>query len=208
MKRKTGVLMPIFSTSTVYGFALETPYYFALAPNYDLTISPRFTDQPGRAAAGRVPPPARGRPIHHPGRRHLAARQELFRRRQPTPGFRDFRGTSRSTGKFNLSSNWTWGWDAIAVSDATFLSDYKIQSLQARNPDPFGAALTEGISQLWLTGRGERSYFEARSMYFNGFSTSDVQGQLPDVLPVIDYNKVFDQRVFGGEVAFKATSPA
>jgi LPS-assembly protein len=203
VKRKTGVLMPIFSTSTVYGVALETPYYFALAPNYDMTISPRFTTSQGVLLQGEF-------------RHRLEDGQYTIRAAgiwqldknyfidSSNPGFRDFRGEIESTGKFNLSSNWAWGWDAIAVSDATFLSDYKIQSLQARNPDPFGAALTEGVTQLWLTGRGERSFFEARGMHFNGFSTADVQGQLPNVLPVIDYNRVFDQRVFGGEVAIKA----
>jgi LPS-assembly protein len=84
------------------------------------------------------------------------------------------------------------------ISDATFFQDYHISSLQMRNPDPFGAALTEGTSQLWLAGRGERSYFDARTMYFKGFSTSDVQGELPVILPVIDYNRVFDQKVLGG----------
>jgi LPS-assembly protein len=38
-------------------------------------------------------------------------------------------------------------------------------------------------------------------MYFKGFSTSDVQGELPVILPVIDYNRVFDQKVLGGEVS-------
>jgi len=113
----------------------------------------------------------------------------------------DFRGSLESSGKFNLTSNWTWGWDALLISDATFFQDYRISSLQARNPDPFGAALTEGTSQLWLAGRGERSYFDARTMYFKGFSTSDVQGELPVILPVIDYTRVFDQKVFGGEVS-------
>ena len=31
--RKSGFLMPSSSTSTIYGFAVETPYYFALAPS-------------------------------------------------------------------------------------------------------------------------------------------------------------------------------
>jgi LPS-assembly protein len=201
VKRKSGVLMPIYSNSTVYGYGIEIPYYFALAPNYDLTISPRVTTKQGVLLQSEF----RHRledgfyTIRAAGIWQLD--KEYFGGAAPTPGFRDFRGSIESTGKFNLTSNWTWGWDALLISDATFFQDYHISSLQARNPDPFGAALTEGTSQLWLTGRGERSYFDARTMYFKGFSTSDVQGELPVILPVIDYNRVFDQKVFGGEVS-------
>jgi LPS-assembly protein len=201
VKRKSGVLMPIYSSSTVYGYAVEVPYYFALAPNYDLTISPRVTTKQGVLLQSEF----RHRledgfyTIRAAGIWQLD--KDYFGGANPTPGFRDFRGSLESTGKFNLTSNWTWGWDALLISDATFFQDYHISSLQARNPDPFGAALTEGTSQLWLAGRGERSYFDARTMYFKGFSTSDVQGELPVILPVIDYNRVFDQKVFGGEVS-------
>src|SRR5262249_31152470 len=121
-----------------------------------------------------------------------------------TPGYRDFRGSFESNGKFNLSTNWVWGWDALLVTDPTFFQDYKISTLQSqRNPDPVGAGLTEGISQLYLTGRGERSYFDVRTMYFYGFSEQDLQNQIPVVLPVLDYSKVIDQPVFGGELGYK-----
>jgi len=201
VKRKSGVLMPIYSSSTVYGYGVEIPYYFALAPNYDLTVSPRITTKQGlllqsefrhRLEDGFYTIRAAG---------IWQADKDYFGGGNPTPGFRDARYSLESSGKFNLTSNWTWGWDALLISDATFFQDYHITSLQARNPDPFGAALTEGTSQLWLAGRGERSYFDARTMYFKGFSTSDVQGELPVIRPVIDYSRVFDQQVFGGEVS-------
>ncbi|MEZ5786433.1 MAG: LptF/LptG family permease [Xanthobacteraceae bacterium] len=35
VKRKSGFLMPLFTTSSLYGFSVQTPYYLALAPNYD-----------------------------------------------------------------------------------------------------------------------------------------------------------------------------
>jgi LPS-assembly protein len=204
VKRKSGFLMPIISTSTTYGFGVETPYYFALAPNYDLTVSPRFTTQQGPLLQAEFRHRLEDGQYTIRGSGIWQLDKDYFGGANPTPGFRDFRGSIESSGKFNLTSNWSWGWDAIAVTDATYLSDYKIASLQAKSPDPFGAALTEGTSQLWLTGRGERSFFDARTMYFKGFSTADVQGELPVILPVIDYNKVFDQRVFGGEVSFKS----
>jgi len=202
VKRKTGLLMPIVSTSTTYGFGIETPYYFALAPNYDLTLSPRTTSRQGVLMQGEF----RHRledgfyTIRAAGIEQLD--KEYFGGAAPTPGFRDFRGSFETEGRFNLTSNWAWGWDTLLVTDQTFFQDYKLSTLQTHNPDPFGVALTDGISQLWLAGRGTDSYFEARSMYFYGFSTSDVQSQLPIIAPVIDYNKVLDQRLFGGTVSF------
>ena len=52
VKRKTGFLMPVLSTSSAYGFALETPYYVALAPDYDMTLSPRITTKQGPLMQG------------------------------------------------------------------------------------------------------------------------------------------------------------
>jgi LPS-assembly protein len=201
VKRKTGLLMPIISTSTTYGFGVETPYYFALAPNYDLTISPRITSMQGplmqaefrqRLENGYYTIRAAG--IDQLDKDFFAGQ----------PGFRDFRGSFETEGKFNLTSNWTWGWDTLLVSDPTFFQDYHLSTLQTHNPDPFGIALTDGISQLWLTGRGTDSYFEARSLYFYGFSTADVQSQLPVVAPVIDYTRVFDHSVLGGTVTLNS----
>jgi len=95
------------------------------------------------------------------------------------------------------------GWDATLLTDKTFLSDYRLsqfspnQTLSSvlRSPD-------YALSQLYLAGRGERSYFDARTMYFYGFSSSDVQGQIPLVLPVIDHDYTLDQPILGGELSF------
>ena len=98
----------------------------------------------------------------------------------PTPGYRDWRGSIESTGKFALSPMWTCGWDAVAVTDPTFFQNYRIRSLQQRTPDPFGYGLTEGVSQLYLNGRGDRSYFDIRAIHYTGFSEADVQSALPE----------------------------
>jgi len=51
VKRKTGFLMPSYTTSSSYGFGVETPFYWAIAPDYDLTFNP-FHDAAGRAVPG------------------------------------------------------------------------------------------------------------------------------------------------------------
>src|SRR5665811_1341396 len=47
VKRKTGFLMPGFSSVSTYGYGVETPFYWAIAPDYDATFSPRFTSKQG-----------------------------------------------------------------------------------------------------------------------------------------------------------------
>ena len=64
------------------------------------------------------------------------------------------------------------------------------------------------MSQLYLTGRGDRSYFDARTIYYYGFSEADTQSQLPLIQPVIDYDYTFGQPVLGGELSYESTSPA
>ena len=66
--------------------------------------------------------------------------------------------------------------------------------------DPFKSGGLETVTQLYLTGRGERSYFDARAMYFYGLSASDVQSQIPLIHPVIDYRNKLAQPLFGGEL--------
>jgi len=204
VKRKTGFLMPIVSTSSAYGFALETPYYLALAPNYDATISPRITTTQGPLLRGEW----RQRfedgelTIRGAGIDQLDKNKFIVNGAE-TPGFRDFRGSIEASGRFNLSPQWTWGFDGVGLTDRTFFQDYKILPLQSTAVDPILNYATEAVSQVFLAGRGDRSYFDMRAIHYYGFSLSDVQGTLPNVAPVIDYDYTFDRPVFGGELGTK-----
>jgi LPS-assembly protein len=202
VKRKTGFLMPIVSTSSAYGFGIETPYYLALAPNYDATISPRITSRQGPLLRGEWRQrfedgdlTIRGAGIDQLDKNRFIRNDGTF-----TPGYRDWRGSFEANGKFDLSPQWTWGFDAVALSDRTFFQDYKIRPLQTTSIDPLLNTPTEGVSQIFLSGRGDRSYFDIRAIHYYGFSESDQQGTLPKIFPVIDYAYTFDQPVFGGEL--------
>ncbi|MFA6409766.1 MAG: LPS-assembly protein LptD [Gammaproteobacteria bacterium] len=46
-RRKTGLLYPTVSNSTLNGFSISWPYYFNLAPNYDLTLTPQYITKRG-----------------------------------------------------------------------------------------------------------------------------------------------------------------
>ena len=75
-----------------------------------------------------------------------------------------------SEGQFALNSRWTWGWDALMLSDKTFLQDYNPHLSGYHVVNPLQTGITEGVSQIYLTGKGNRSYFDVRSIYYLGFS--------------------------------------
>ena len=193
------------SYSSIYGVGVDIPYYWALAPDYDLTFTPRLMTQAGRAAERRMAAAADRRRLLDPRHRPLSARQGASfcaTTTSPTPGYRDFRGALETTGQFALTDRWVWGWDGILPTDKTFFQDYHLRTYQ-RGVNVLQTGFTEGVSQLYLTGRGDRSYFDIRTIYYYGFSEADVQGQIPVIHPVIDYSYIFDNPVLGGELGYR-----
>jgi LPS-assembly protein len=206
VKRKSGVLVPSVGSSSLYGYSLEVPYYWALAPNYDATFSPMITTKQGPLLQGEF----RQRLLNGSYEIRAAGIEQLdkgvFAPATPgtdAPGYRDFRGSMESAGQFAINNKWVWGWDAVVLTDKTFLQDYNPRLSAYHFNDPFLASSNSGNSQLYLTGLGNRSFFDARAIYYYGFSTADIQSQIPVIAPVIDYNYTFDHPVIGGELGYK-----
>ena len=207
VKRKSGVLFPTISYQTSYGGAIEIPYFFALAPNYDLTLTPMITTRQGpllegewrqRLMDGSYSIKAAG--IFQQDPNYFATRDGIP---SGTGSAQSFRGAVQTAGQFTLTDKWIWGWTGILVTDPTFLYDYRLGAFTT-SFDPFRTGVaTEGVSQLYLAGRGDRSYFDARTIYYYGFSEADVQSQLPVIHPVIDYSNTLGQQILGGELSYK-----
>jgi len=208
VKRKSGFLYPTLASGNAYGFSLETPYYFNLAPDYDLTLYPRYMTQQGfmmgaewsqRLINGAYSINAAGIFQQDPG--YFASEYGT-----DTPATKTFRGTVLTAGQFDITNQWVWGWTGVLVTDPTFITDYSLGRFNGSNLDPFHTGTSEsseGISQLYLVGRGDRSYFDIRSIYYTGYSELDQQSQLPIVAPVLDYSKTLPEQVMGGELSYK-----
>jgi LPS-assembly protein len=202
-KRKTGFLMPSVASSSIYGVAVTTPYYWALAPNYDLTISPTITSRQGPLLQGEF----RQRLMDGAYTIRAAGIFQLDRSYFPdhndAPGDRDFRGDIQTSGQFALSNKWVWGWDVTAPTDQSFFRDYRITRI-----NPQASILADvpdyALSQIYLAGRGDTSYFDVRSYYFYGFSASDDQKQIPIVHPVLDHDYTVGQPILGGVVTSRS----
>jgi LPS-assembly protein len=205
VKRKSGFLFPSLTTATQYGVGVAIPYYWALAPNYDATVTAMATTTQGelvsgewrhRLMSGSYSIQAAGIFQQDPG--YFAARDGAT-----SPTANTFRGAIQTAGQFSLTDKWLWGWTGILVTDSQFLSDYRLGTFSS-SFDPFQTGIaSSGVSQLYLTGVGDRSYFDIRSIYYYGFSEEDVQSQLPVIHPVIDYSNVLKNQVMGGELSYK-----
>jgi LPS-assembly protein len=205
VKRKTGVLQPKFGYSTNLGATFALPYFWALAPNYDFTLTPTLSSRQGLLLQGEWRHRLMNGAYSIKAAGIFQADPHAFSGRVAgtDPGDRLFRGTFDTTGQFNLNNNWVWGWDGTVVTDKFVIQDYGLRSYFAVM-DPFKSGGLETVTQVYLTGRGERSFFDARAMYFYGLAASDVQSQLPIVHPVIDYKNKLGWSPFGGEVTYKA----
>jgi LPS-assembly protein len=197
VKRKTGFLMPGFTESSVYGFGVDLPFYWAIAPDYDATFSPRVMSRQGVLLQGEF----RQRLENGSYQVRAYGIDQLDRGAfTGQPGDRQFRGGIDTKGQFALNDKWVWGWDGVLLSDYMFMSDYRL----AQYRDPLGSFLnlpTEAISQLYLTGVGNRSFFDARTIYFLSFSGN--QQTVPVVHPVVDYSNVINSPIVGGEFSYK-----
>ncbi|HUD88002.1 MAG TPA: LPS-assembly protein LptD [Xanthobacteraceae bacterium] len=206
VKRKSGFLFPTVSDSTQYGVGVKIPYYLALAPNYDMTVSTMETSQQGvlfqgewrhRLLDGSYSIAAAGIFQQDPG--YFAGRDGV-----DSPTAATFRGSIDTKGEFAINDKWVWGWNGTVVTDPLFFQDYSLPQFTESAYDPFQAPITAtAVSQVYLTGIGDRSYFDIRSIYYYGLSELDVQRELPVIHPVLDYSNVLAQQVMGGELSYK-----
>jgi len=205
VKRKSGFLFPTISETSQYGLGVEIPYFWALAPNYDLSFATTLTTRQRalvqgewrhRLLDGSYSIKAAG--IFQQDPSYFAARDGAA-----SPTADTFRGVIQTAGQFALTDKWVWGWTGLLVTDTQFLYDYQLRQFSSAF-DPFQTGVaSEGVSQVYLSGAGERSYFDIRSIYYYGFSEEDVQAQIPIIHPVLDYSNVLKQQVLGGEFSYK-----
>jgi LPS-assembly protein len=181
---KSGILVPQYVYSSVLGYGVGVPIYWAMAPNYDLTVTPTYLSRQGLFTEALF----RHRLMYGSYSIRVSGIFQNDTAAFPAPGNSSFRGSVESKGEFFLSSKWSIGWDAALWSDKYYSTNYKILSSTQQTPDYF----PESISTAYLKGQGDRSYFDLRGYYIEGLASQDIQNQMPQAAPVLDYNRAFD----------------
>jgi len=196
VKRQTGFLVPHFFSTSKLGVGAEFPYYWEISPDKDFTFAAVPLTRQGalvkgeyrqRFDTGAFTIRASGIVQQDPSAFNNLTNGET------SAGDRRNRGAIESAGQFNINKQWVWGWDGVVATDRTYLNDYNTLTQFRQN---------EKASQLYLVGQGDRSYFDVRGMTFLGMSELDRNNEQPIVHPVLDYNYIYGQPVWGGQLSF------
>ncbi len=206
--KKSGLLTPNLTYRSQLGYGVGVPVFYNLAPDYDLTVTPTVFSQQGFFGS------AEFRQRFSNGMYYIRAsgidqlNPSAFYAPPYGAGNKTLRGDVDTKGEFQLSDEWKFGWSVTAMSDKYYLFDYQIPS-DTLSSNYF----SESISTLYLTGQGDRSFFDLRGYYIQGLSSHDIQAQQSIVHPVLDYNRTVDidplkSRGIGGqlEIDFNLTS--
>jgi LPS-assembly protein len=204
VKRKSGLLMPTTTYGSYVGYGFGIPIYWAISPDKDLTVTPTYFTKQGPLLKGEY------RQRFETGSFVILAEgtKPNDRGAFPSPPYGasnlKYRGAVESRGEFYPNDYWKFGWDVTALSDRYFLQDYRQQ-----NPLYGNLFFRERSSTVYLTGQGDRSYFDVRGYYFQGLAPNDLQSQLPTAHPITDYNRAFDVDPYktmgiGGQITLDA----
>ncbi len=218
VKRKSGFLIPQTFSNSRSGSGIEIPYYFALSDNYDFTLSVTpMTEQhiPMVKTEWRHLLPNGGYTFRAAGiwqtdPDNFRVGTDSFSPRNLSFGDRDFRGVLESQGQFRINPRWVWGWDGTLATDRAVFYDYPTRfsgmggTMAFSHGETSSNSGTDRTSKIYLTGQGDRSYFDVRAMHFLGLSRLDSQDQIPIIHPVMDYSYVFGKSVFGGELGLRS----
>lgn len=187
VKKKSGLLSPKSFYRNQLGYGVSQPVFYNIADDYDLTFTPTYFTRQGFFGAGEF------RQKTQNGLYYIRASgidQQDPSAFYPKPygsGTQRLRGDISTKGEFQINDRWKFGWNITALSDKYFLYDYSVPA-DSMSSNYF----SESISTIYLTGQGERSFFDLRGYYIQGLTAYDLQTQQPVAAPIIDYNRTFD----------------
>lgn len=185
VERRSGLLSPVFGSSTVFGGFARLPVFWEITPSIDATIEPIVTTKERAILALEY------RQHVGEGRYELSGSVTRADREtgDPTAPVIDntVRGHLFGTGRFDIDDHWRWGFDGRWASDRTYLDRY----------DFFGEPPDTLESNLFAEGFYGRSYAAGNLFAYQDLRLTDPVEE-PYVLPLLDYNYIGEADSLGG----------
>lgn len=192
VKRKSGFLFPKMSSSENLGFGMGIPYYQTLGPHMDATLTTY-----GYTAQGVLLNAEFRQQFKYGLHTFTIAGINQANPHNFTTGTSDYKETQRigvsSKADFQYNPRWTFGWDVLLQTDNNFARTYSL----------FNSDQSVHTSQIYMSGLGDRNFFDIRSYYFDvqdATPGSDAEDKQAIVHPVVDYTYYHPEPVLGGQL--------
>lgn len=177
--RASGLLVPSFLSSSIFGYGLKVPYYWVIDPYSDLTITPFVTSNDGPL-------------LELDYRRNLGAGSVRFGGSVTVNDYEDgddkIHGFFESDGLFDLPMDVEAGWDINIASDDAFLRRFEYE---------YGDRLT---SELFVRRYERDNFFDVSMLRFQSLRSNEPAGQIPMALPVMEARWETPEQLLGGEI--------
>ncbi|WP_370515061.1 LPS-assembly protein LptD [Erythrobacter sp. THAF29] len=185
-RAESGFLVPDVRISEVNGLELSGDYYWRLSENKDLSL--------GASVYTEVAPMVRGqwRHLTDRGAYQITGYATVSSRVADFTGVptteSDPRGYLFANGKWQLTPEWSLTGSVRVASDRTFLRRYDL----SRDDRLRSTVNLERID--------EDSYFSLAGWATQTLRINAEQGQIPIAVPALDYRRLIDEPVLGGEI--------
>jgi LPS-assembly protein len=195
-ERKSGLLVPTVTISGIRGFSWEQPYYQVISSSQDVTITPQIN--------ARVNPflDAEWRGRFYSGLVDVRAGY-TYDQDFTSGGDKFGSSTSRSfilgSGQFQINQAWSWGFTAERASDPLIFDKYSVPDVFV-DRGLYAADDRRLISQLDAVRQDDTSYLSVAAISVQGLRTTDVQGAIPTVAPLIEGRWEDPDPILGGRL--------
>jgi LPS-assembly protein len=182
--RATGFLVPRISTSNTLGYGIHVPYFITLGDHADLTLTPFVSTKESAYLEARYRQALRNGDISVGGAIALA---------DPLSET-NLRGFISADGKFRLRNDYRLSFGVDVASDDAFRKQY-------------GFGDEDRLSSfIDLNRTTDTSYFSIGASRIQSLRTSEIDEEIPVVLPEVYYRKRLDDTLFGGLVSYQMNS--
>ncbi len=191
-RAESGFLVPEIRIGQSNGLEVTGNYYWRMADNRDLTVTGTVFSEAPPMLSGQF------RHLVDEGAYQITGYLTESRRISSFTGIptseRDLRGYIAANGKFQFTPELSVTGSLRRASDRTFLRRYDIS-----NDD----RLRSTINVEWID---ENSYLTVAGWATQTMRLDQDQGQVPLVLPVVDYRRRLQDPLLGGKVELQANS--
>lgn len=207
VKRRSGFLTPEFRSSEDLGFSIRTSYFQEISPNQDATV--------GLYAFTRENPVAEGeyRGVFADGSIRIAG-SATYATDFETNTLSDAsilsgatlsetdapRGHFDGDARFSIGGGFDIGFDALIASDDTYLRRYRYTDVDRAEARAYAERFTESgfFSSEAIRYQSFRERTETDASDGGDVIISEFAGQIPAVLPHVEFEQSFDAPLIGG----------